>query len=1803
MSLYPETGGDTLQTAQNLDTLFGLSHGKRRINGWVGPGDSHDYYRFYLTTPSLLRLSFADVDYAADLLLYNSSSTLALGSVLGMSYYNPPLSMPLSAGTYYVRVTPYRGTINHYTLNVQSYPVDPGSRPSESLDIGLLDENVRSYSGWLGVGDSFDYYRFTSSVTGNLFLKLTGITTDADLKLFNASGTAIVANSAQGGTKDELIALQIVPGTYYTLVSRKPQATDYTLWVKQPHDNGSNTPALAPNMDFSATTTGWVASTAGWVGQNDTFDYFQFIMTATGNIAMRLSGLSEDADLSLFNNTGSSLLATSQLKGTGADVLYRQLTPGSYQARVNRVGTSKNSNYTLSLEANDDTGGDTHLSATTISNSGDSVTGWVGVGDSFDYYRFAVPTLGHVTLTLSGLSQDANLFLFNSSGTQTIASSMLSGSRDDIVDYQLTTGTYFTRVSRAPNTATYYDLKYEFEEDTGGNTAPLAPMFPNMTKSILLESEFTATGWLGPGDSYDLFKFNTQTSGDISLALTGETRDLGLYLYSANGSILLASSLTSNSTRETLIQYLSAGTYLARATRTENLSTDYTMLFKALNQAGGSISSAQDVGTISTWTGEDSFTCSGWVGTGNGFDYYKFNTSANAEVSLRLTDLTGDATLDILDGNGTRILTAINMGNSKYLYHHLTAGNYYAKVGRGSSSDTQYIIRMWGNTFMDPGSTFQDALNLGSLFQVFNFSLTGKNNYQLSTLEVYCPLGETRNSSLFVRNISGDVDLEIYEHSSLQLGQREEYINADLEFGDYTVYTENKIEETSTFSLVFGSDLSLSTYVGEWDPYDTYKVYMPTAGHIEISLGQLVDNANLLFYNSDGQLITASQKSGIFDESIARQLSAGYYYIRVAQAARWGTSYTLKIHAWEETGGNTAGAATTLVCCTPGWVGLGDPLDWYVFAAEVNSHIELTLDGMSADANLTLYNAANTQLILSSSQKANLGESINRQLLAGTYLVKVEAAPNQSTNYFLQINEKPDLGTDIPFPAMDMGIINSAASTFTGWLGSGSETDDPLSWTEWVGTGDSLDFFRFTVATTGMVAITLGGLDADANLALLTGDGSVVLQTSLKTGTNDESIFYQLGAGTHMVRVNRFASNTTEYTLSLTTLPDSEGNLPALAPNLVNNTCQAGWIGNGDLFDYYRLVSNTTGHVVLYLDGMQQNANLLLFDASGTVQLAASNRLTGLNQDIQSIIGVGTFYAAVQQAPALHTTYSLYYFDSDTGGDTPQTAPTLAIADMGWQTTTGWLGQGDSFDYYRFVTPVKGNVNISLKDLLADANLFLFDDSGTSTLAATALPGTYEDFIEIQLAAGTYLIRPTRVNNLATRYDLTLFFEPERAGETPSQANLMGNLAMGQAVYGSVGDTDSVDYYRIEMEATGNASIFLSGLAADANLWLLDGTGSVTIASNNQAGSQSEMIRRQLTAGSYYVAVVQGSGDTDYTLEMLAADDRGGGSTDDAGQLVINSSLREWLGVGDGEDYFKFFVNTTLGLALTLSQLSDLADLTLLDSSETVLGVGANGGTQEELISRILPRGTYYARVTSPSPNSDYTISIFTFADGGSTTTTSRNLGTLSTTPMTATGWLSTENTLDFYRFTLSSSKEVTLDLARLVDNADLVVYNGLGQQLGSSTLAGTDAEQVVLDLAAGTYYAAVVGVQVPSDYLLTLTATTNGGGLVQKSTSSSASATVNNLGVLTTTPLYQHGWGHGGDYLFQISQPGTFTLALEEGENLYLYQMDDNSSLAMGHLAVGSSLQVNLDVGNYRVVLRNEDKGVGEYLFSIQYS
>ncbi len=84
-----------------------------------------------------------------------------------------------------------------------------------------------------------------------------------------------------------------------------------------------------------------------------------------------------------------------------------------------------------------------------------------------------------------------------------------------------------------------------------------------------------------------------------------------------------------------------------------------------------------------------------------------------------------------------------------------------------------------------------------------------------------------------------------------------------------------------------------------------------------------------------------------------------------------------------------------------------------------------------------------------------------------------------------------------------------------------------------------------------------------------------------------------------------------------------------------------------------------------------------------------------------------------------------------------------------------------------------------------------------------------------------------------------------------------------------VGTTDTQDFYRFTVGDSGTLNVNLSRLSADADIDLLSSNGTVVSRSLN-AGTRSEFITRDLTAGEYYIRVYQGTlaNNTNYNLDL-----------------------------------------------------------------------------------------------------------------------------------------------------------------------------------------------------------------------------------------------------------------------------------------------------------------------------------------------
>ncbi|OBQ15983.1 MAG: hypothetical protein AN481_19505, partial [Aphanizomenon flos-aquae LD13] len=107
----------------------------------------------------------------------------------------------------------------------------------------------------------------------------------------------------------------------------------------------------------------------------------------------------------------------------------------------------------------------------------------------------------------------------------------------------------------------------------------------------------------------------------------------------------------------------------------------------------------------------------------------------------------------------------------------------------------------------------------------------------------------------------------------------------------------------------------------------------------------------------------------------------------------------------------------------------------------------------------------------------------------------------------------------------------------------------------------------------------------------------------------------------------------------------------------------------------------------------------------------------------------------------------------------------------------------------------------------------------------------------------------------------------DNAGDNTGTARAVGTLTATQSFSDWVGSVDTNDYYSFNVGIQSNLTLSLTGLTANADVQLLNGSGGV-ITTSAKTGTTSESIASLLNTGTYFVRVYQSSGDTNYSLSL-----------------------------------------------------------------------------------------------------------------------------------------------------------------------------------------------------------------------------------------------------------------------------------------------------------------------------------------------
>ncbi len=522
-------------------------------------------------------------------------------------------------------------------------------------------------------------------------------------------------------------------------------------------------------------------------------------------------------------------------------------------------------------------------------------------------------------------------------------------------------------------------------------------------------------------------------------------------------------------------------------------------------------------------------------------------------------------------------------------------------------------------------------------------------------------------------------------------------------------------------------------------------------------------------------------------------------------------------------------------------------------------------------------------------------------------------------------------------------------------------------------------------------------------------------------------------------------------------------------------------VGPADRSDYYAFRVDTRRQVTVVLTGMTANADINLLGATGQT-LAYSRLAANSSESVKATLDPGTYYVQVLSITAL-TNYRLgiscaYVTPPDSGGNSFLVASNLGALPLTQKNIYDYVGSGDGNDYYKFTLAAKSSFTATLSEMVADADMALWNSSG-QPIVTSRNAGTANENIAIALNAGTYYLRVYPYAG-STSYHLTLaapaYQAPDTVGDTMANARAVGALGATPYVNNElIGGIDANDYYSFTVATAQVFSLSLTGLTADANVSLLSNTGTILAASVN-GGTSSESITKTISAGTYYVRIYAVGAATNYSLSMKATYPDAAGNTlaaaYDAGTLSATTKTLgpDYVGTGDTDDYYRFTLIGQSALTARITGLTGDADMSLLNGSGAVMVTSRNGGTTNETITRTLAAGTYFIRVYPYAGSTTYTLTLVAPLVDPVAPTAAFNAASVAFSPASAT-------------FTVTYSDNVAVKVASF-DGSDIRItgpnsFSALASYVSASAATDGTPRTVTYRIAGpgGTWNVADAGV------------------------------------------------------------------------------------------------------------------------------
>ncbi|WP_367288335.1 S8 family serine peptidase [Laspinema palackyanum] len=614
-----------------------------------------------------------------------------------------------------------------------------------------------------------------------------------------------------------------------------------------------------------------------------------------------------------------------------------------------------------------------------------------------------------------------------------------------------------------------------------------------------------------------------------------------------------------------------------------------------------------------------------------------------------------------------------------------------------------------------------------------------------------------------------------------------------------------------------------------------------------------------------------------------------------------------------------------------------DTEDYYKFRLDTFSDISVKLDGSNASANIQLIRDLNKNGIPDdaevqeaiAAEKAPVSQLDRFATAPGTYFVKVSEDQGDTayqinvsavpSNRVLQahpgnsLNEALWIG-DVTRPQARQGFIGNNNFQDFYRFNVNFPSDLRLSL-------DNLsanlqiqviqDRNENGILDSGEIVST--ETNNTRNLIDLNGDGKIDFMEYLNSFRPVEepepfpsSVYLSgLQPGTYFARILQ-ADDQTAYDLIVESIPSgvpssgARNNEPISFGQIGVISARfevADFIGEANPYDFYQFEVNQTRNVEIKLQSLEQPADFFLMqdinnDGVFTFQefITYPGENPTLTPQINRVLGQGTYFLGVVKVGG-NTPYLLTIdnttptLPSSGAGNTLATAADVGVLSE-VQVKSDFLENSNPEDYYKFTLDSFKDVDLFLYDLSGNAQLSLIKDingNGISepeeVIVTSESKGAQQERMERVLSPGTYFLRVNTIQGDST-YNLWLEanapeFPANGAGNGVADAFNFGLLDRVQRTSGIIGPENPNDFYQFQIDRPRTISLFLDGLSANADLYLVQDRNSnqaiepeEMVALSTQKGSTLEQIHLTLDPGNYQIMVSQVGGPTAYDLSI-----------------------------------------------------------------------------------------------------------------------------------------------------------------------------------------------------------------------------------------------------------------------------------------------------------------------------------------------